>query len=263
MQVVNILRAKFTLSRLVRAVEQGLERELIIARHGLPVAKLVRWEKTWTGTRIGVAKGSFEVPDPVETHSKEIAELFVGAPLSAIPFDTADDTSPARSECLSDNLPLLSPPLTAVSVHAGAYQAHDLLSAMPLVCTGTRMGVLGETLWERTARALQNVQPAGPYPQSDALTVFVRDNCVLTARFDVSLTLRGAIAWIVVGDVPRFKIAPIPVNDCDDAVVVARKIFAAGLPQQSLACSGAVVSSEPADSATPSNRPRCSSRTRG
>ncbi len=103
MQVANILRAKFTLSRLVRAVEQGLRREIIIARHGSPVAKLLPWEKASTRTRIGVAKGAFEVPDPIETHNKEIAELFAGAPSAAIPFDTADDTSPGGQANDSNN----------------------------------------------------------------------------------------------------------------------------------------------------------------
>jgi hypothetical protein len=150
--------------------------------------------------------------------------------LEGLPFDTADDTSPVPSRCLSDNLPLLSPRLTTVLVHAGAYQAHDLLSAMPLVCTGTRLGVLGETLWERTARALQHVQPDGPYPRSDVLTVFVLDDGRLTTRFDVSVTWRGAIAWIVVDNIPRIKHAPISVGYGDDLVTVARKIFSAGLP---------------------------------
>lgn len=146
MQVVNILRARFTLSRLVRAVEQGLQGEIIIARHGSPVAKLVPLEKASMGTRIGVAKGSFEVPDPIETHNKEIAKLFVGASSADFAFDAADDTSRVRSGCSSDNPSLLSPSLTTLSVHAGAYQAHDLWSAMPFVCTDTRMGVRGETL---------------------------------------------------------------------------------------------------------------------
>jgi antitoxin (DNA-binding transcriptional repressor) of toxin-antitoxin stability system len=78
MQVVNILRAKFTLSRLVKAIEQGQEREIIIARGGRPMAKLVPLENAPAGIRIGVAKGSFEVPDSIDTHNKEIAELFLG-----------------------------------------------------------------------------------------------------------------------------------------------------------------------------------------
>ncbi|MGF6809525.1 hypothetical protein OKW30_004651 [Paraburkholderia sp. Clong3] len=50
---------------------------------------------------------------------------------------------------LNDNLPSSptspAPPLTTVSVHAGAYLAHDLAPAMPRICTGARTGLLGET----------------------------------------------------------------------------------------------------------------------
>jgi antitoxin (DNA-binding transcriptional repressor) of toxin-antitoxin stability system len=78
MKVVNMLQAKITLSRLVQAIEQGREREIIIARDGRPVAKLVSLEAVPAGKRIGVAKGAFEVPDSFDAHNKEIAELFLG-----------------------------------------------------------------------------------------------------------------------------------------------------------------------------------------
>jgi antitoxin (DNA-binding transcriptional repressor) of toxin-antitoxin stability system len=78
MEVVNMLQAKSTLSRLVEAIEQGREREIIIARGGRPVAKLVPLENVPAGKRIGIAKGAFEVPDSIDAHSKEIAELFLG-----------------------------------------------------------------------------------------------------------------------------------------------------------------------------------------
>ena len=79
MKVVNMLQAKITLSRLVQAIEQGREREIIIARDGRPVAKLVSLEAVHAGKRIGVAKGAFEVPDSFDAqHNKEIAELFLG-----------------------------------------------------------------------------------------------------------------------------------------------------------------------------------------
>ena len=41
MPVVNMLEAKSNLSRLVEAVESGVETEIIIARNGRPAAKLV------------------------------------------------------------------------------------------------------------------------------------------------------------------------------------------------------------------------------
>jgi len=78
MRVVNVLRAKFTLSRLVKAIEQGQERGIVIGRGGRLVAKLVPSEKVPTGTRIEVAKGAFEVPDSIDTCNIEIAELFLG-----------------------------------------------------------------------------------------------------------------------------------------------------------------------------------------
>jgi antitoxin (DNA-binding transcriptional repressor) of toxin-antitoxin stability system len=78
MEVVNMLQAKSTLSRLVEAIEQGREREIIIARGGRPVARLVPLENVPAGKRIGAAKGAFEVPDSIDAHNKEIAELFLG-----------------------------------------------------------------------------------------------------------------------------------------------------------------------------------------
>lgn len=78
MQSVNMLEAKSTLSRLVEAIEQGQEREIVIARNGRPAAKLVPMDLAPAGKRIGVAKGRFEVPDNIDTHNEEVACLFLG-----------------------------------------------------------------------------------------------------------------------------------------------------------------------------------------
>jgi prevent-host-death family protein len=77
MQSVNMLQAKSSLSRLVEAIEQGQEREIIIARNGRPAAKLVPIEATPAGKRIGVAKGLFEVSDSIDDHNAEVARLFL------------------------------------------------------------------------------------------------------------------------------------------------------------------------------------------
>ncbi|MEW6446287.1 MAG: type II toxin-antitoxin system Phd/YefM family antitoxin [Pseudomonadota bacterium] len=79
MQAVNMLQAKSTLSRLVEAIEQGDEKEIIIARHGRPAAKLVPIDAAPMGRRIGVAKGVFEVPDSIDEHNEEVANLFYGS----------------------------------------------------------------------------------------------------------------------------------------------------------------------------------------
>ncbi|MBW7657057.1 type II toxin-antitoxin system prevent-host-death family antitoxin [Hydrogenophilus thermoluteolus] len=78
MQSVNMLQAKSSLSRLVKAIEQGKEHEIVIARNGRPVAKLVPIDMASTGKRIGVAKGKFEVPDNIDAHNEEITRLFLG-----------------------------------------------------------------------------------------------------------------------------------------------------------------------------------------
>ena len=78
MPSVNMLQAKSTLSRLVEAIEQGREREIIIARNGRPAAKLVPVDTGPVGQRLGVAKGKFEVPDSIDAHNAEVARLFLG-----------------------------------------------------------------------------------------------------------------------------------------------------------------------------------------
>ena len=79
MHAVNMLQAKSSLSKLVDAIEQGEEREIIIARNGRPAAKLVPMEVLAQGQRIGVAKGVFVVPGSIDTHNEEVAQLFLGA----------------------------------------------------------------------------------------------------------------------------------------------------------------------------------------
>ncbi|CAA9889706.1 Antitoxin [Candidatus Methylobacter favarea] len=78
MEPVNMLQAKSSLSRLVEAIEQGHEREIVIARNGRPAAKLVSVDSAPSGKRIGVAKGLFVVPDSIDAHNDEVAQLFMG-----------------------------------------------------------------------------------------------------------------------------------------------------------------------------------------
>jgi antitoxin (DNA-binding transcriptional repressor) of toxin-antitoxin stability system len=78
MDIVNMLEAKSSLSRLVEAIEKGKASQIIIARNGRPAAKLVPLEAAPGGQRIGVAKGRFEIPDSIDGVNDEIAALFVG-----------------------------------------------------------------------------------------------------------------------------------------------------------------------------------------
>ncbi len=78
MHTVNMLEAKTSLSKLVEAIEQGHERQIVIARNGKPAARLVPIAASPVNQRIGVAKGLFEVPDSIDAHNEEVMKLFLG-----------------------------------------------------------------------------------------------------------------------------------------------------------------------------------------
>lgn len=79
MTAINMLQAKSNLSRLVESIEQGEEREIIIARNGRPAAKLVPLTSVPASRRIGVAKGLFEIPDNIDANNAEVARMFLGS----------------------------------------------------------------------------------------------------------------------------------------------------------------------------------------
>jgi prevent-host-death family protein len=85
MKPVNMLDAKTTLSRLVEAVASGREKEVVIARHGRPVARLVPMTAPAAVARIGLARGRFEVPDDIDRSNDEVAALFGSSPGPAAP----------------------------------------------------------------------------------------------------------------------------------------------------------------------------------
>lgn len=78
MHSVNMLQAKSSLSRLVESIEQGVEREIIIARNGRPAAKLVPIDEVVPGLRIGCARGVFAVPADIDTDNELVSALFLG-----------------------------------------------------------------------------------------------------------------------------------------------------------------------------------------
>lgn len=78
MQSVNIFEAKTNLSKLLETIESGREQEIVIARHGRPVARLVSIGIQPADKRIGVAKGKFTVPDSIDADNVIIQRLFSG-----------------------------------------------------------------------------------------------------------------------------------------------------------------------------------------
>ncbi len=61
MQTVNIHAAKTNLSHLLEAVVRG--EEVVIARAGTPIARLVPYEPKTERRRLGTLAGTFTVPD--------------------------------------------------------------------------------------------------------------------------------------------------------------------------------------------------------
>lgn len=76
---VNIHEAKTHFSRLLERVALG--EEIIIAKAGTPVAKLVPLKKMTKKRVFGSAKGEFTVPDDFNDPDPEIEDLFYNGPL--------------------------------------------------------------------------------------------------------------------------------------------------------------------------------------
>ncbi len=76
MATVNIHEAKTHLSRLLEKVETG--EEVIIARAGKPVAKLVRYAEERTPRRLGLLKGQIWIADDFDELPEEIMAAFRG-----------------------------------------------------------------------------------------------------------------------------------------------------------------------------------------
>lgn len=84
MTTVNMLDAKTNLSRLVQSVENGDEKEIVIARNGKPVARIVPLVETAKPKRrLGLARGKY--PDftleEFNATDGEIARMFYESPL--------------------------------------------------------------------------------------------------------------------------------------------------------------------------------------
>jgi prevent-host-death family protein len=68
MPTVNIHAAKSQLSRLLDAAVAG--EEVIIAKAGKPIARLVPIERKQERRKLGTLAGQFRVPDDFETHCR-------------------------------------------------------------------------------------------------------------------------------------------------------------------------------------------------
>ena len=79
MTTVNVYEAKTQLSRLLSRVEAG--EEIIIARRGRPVARLVRAERPATRRVLGYDDGKYDVGDLLAPMTHEDEALWYESPV--------------------------------------------------------------------------------------------------------------------------------------------------------------------------------------
>ena len=74
---MNVLEAKTNFSKIIALLERKEEKEVIIARAGKPVAKIVLYEEPKSFDKIfGIAEGKFVIPDDFDEPDDEIARMF-------------------------------------------------------------------------------------------------------------------------------------------------------------------------------------------
>lgn len=78
MPTVNMLEAKTNLSKLVDQIERGQVEEVVLARNGKPVARIVPVGETKPKVRLGIAEGLYPPMslEDFDSSNAEIARLF-------------------------------------------------------------------------------------------------------------------------------------------------------------------------------------------
>lgn len=73
---MNVLEAKTNFSKIIAMLENLEEEEVVVARSGKPVVKVVLIPQVDVSKRIGIAKGKIVYPEDFDEMNDEIAELF-------------------------------------------------------------------------------------------------------------------------------------------------------------------------------------------
>lgn len=76
MLIANIHEAKTNLSSLIAAVLAG--KDVVIAKAGQPVVKLVQFNNDKIMSSYGILKGKIDVPDNFNDEDEEINKMFYG-----------------------------------------------------------------------------------------------------------------------------------------------------------------------------------------
>ena len=76
---MNIYEAKSQLSKLLQQVEAG--DEIIIARHGKPVARLVPLQRTAVPRQLGLLRGKIWISPDFDEPDEELIDLMENGPI--------------------------------------------------------------------------------------------------------------------------------------------------------------------------------------
>lgn len=79
MTTVNVHEAKTHLSRLIEAITSGREKEITIARNGVPAVKMVVADPIRKPRVFGLGKGEYTLVDDFDRDDELIAKMFEGA----------------------------------------------------------------------------------------------------------------------------------------------------------------------------------------
>jgi prevent-host-death family protein len=77
MQLVNVHQAKTQLSKLLDQIEAG--EEVVISRHGKPVARMSPVEGELPPRQPGALKGKIWIADNFDAFDEELEEMFYGS----------------------------------------------------------------------------------------------------------------------------------------------------------------------------------------
>ena len=77
MAQVNVFQAKTELSKLIALLENGEEKEIMIARGKEPVAVLSLYRKK-APIKLGMFNGKYTIPDDIDEYNDEILKMMEG-----------------------------------------------------------------------------------------------------------------------------------------------------------------------------------------
>jgi len=78
MKILAVTRLGPEARQLIEAIERGDEQEIVFARDGQMIAKLVVEGESSSTVRLGLAKEMFKVPNNIDNDNAKIQEMFEG-----------------------------------------------------------------------------------------------------------------------------------------------------------------------------------------